>query len=85
LATFTYRTISIQQPIHLINQLNIFDNYIGPLGHVYKQRFVTKTRLNIGKQAFSVAAPAIWTQLPITIKSSETIATIRKQNQDIFV
>ena len=61
LATFTYRTISIQQPIHLINQLNIFDNYIGPLGHVYKQRFVTKTKLNIGKQAFSVAAPAIWT------------------------
>ena len=29
--------------------------------------------LNIGERAFSVAAPAIWNQLPITIKSSETM------------
>ena len=35
--------------------------------------------------AFSVTAPTIWNQLPITIKSSETTATFRKEHQDIFV
>ena len=37
-----------------------------------------KIKLNIGKCAFSVAAPTIWNQLPIAIKSSETIATLNK-------
>ena len=40
--------------------------------------FVPKTRLNIGKPAFSLAAPTIWNQLPIAIKSYETIDTFRK-------
>ena len=39
--------------------------------------FVPKTRLYIGKRAFSVAAPTILNQLPIAIKSSETIDTFR--------
>ncbi len=39
----------------------------------------SKTKLNIDKIAFSVAAPTIWNQFPVTIKSSETIHTFRKQ------
>ena len=38
---------------------------------------VPKTKLNIGKRAFSVAAPTIWKQLLIMIKSSEIIDTFR--------
>ena len=33
--------------------------------------------LNIGKSVFSVAAPTNWNQLPVMIKSSETIDTFR--------
>ena len=40
--------------------------------------FVSKTKLNIGKRAFSVALP-IWNQHPIAIKASETIHTFRKK------
>ena len=47
---------------------------------VAKQRFFfRKTKLYIGKRAFSVAAPTIWNQLAIAIKSSETMDTFRKQ------
>ena len=46
---------------------------------VSKQLFVPKHKLDIDKHAFSVAVPTISNQLPITIKSSETIATFRRQ------
>jgi len=39
---------------------------------VSKQHFVPKTKLHIGKRAFSVSAPTIWNQLPIVIKSTDT-------------
>ena len=45
---------------------------------------VPKTKLNIVKRAFSVAAPTIWNQLPITIKSSGTIVTFRKNKTNVF-
>ena len=46
---------------------------------------VPETKLNLGKRAFSVAAPRVWNELPITLKTSETIATFRKKTQDIFI
>ena len=44
-----------------------------------KQLFVLKTKLNIGKHAFSVAAPMTWNELPIAIKSSDPVDTFRKK------
>ena len=41
------------------------------------QLIVPKTKLN--KHAFSVTAPRVWNELPITLKTSETIATFRKK------
>ena len=48
------------------------------------QLIVPKTKLNLGKRAFSVAAPRVWNELPITLKTSETIAIFRKKTQDIY-
>ncbi len=48
---------------------------------VSKQLFVPETNLNIGKRDFSVAAPTIWNQLPIAIKSSETMDTFRRKSK----
>ena len=45
----------------------------------------TKTKLNICKRGFSVAALTIWNQLPNVIKSSETIDTFQKKlKADLF-
>ena len=39
------------------------------------QLFIPRTKLNLGKRAFSVAAPIIWNELPTTLKSFESLAT----------
>ena len=39
------------------------------------------TKLNIGKCVFSVAAPTIWNQLPIAIKSSETTSMFHENSK----
>ena len=44
-----------------------------------------KTKLNLGKRAFSVAARRVWNELPITLKTSETIAIFLKKPQDVFI
>ena len=41
--------------------------------------------VKLGKRAFSVAAPRVWNELPITLKTSETIAIFRKKTQDISI
>ena len=46
---------------------------------VSQQLIVPKTKLNLGKRAFSVAAPRVWNELPIALKTSETIAIFRKK------
>ena len=42
------------------------------------QLIVPKTKLNLGKRAFSVAAPRVWNKLSITLKTPETVAIVRK-------
>ena len=63
----------------LNNRHTQFICYISLISLGLLDLFVPKTtgKLNIGKRAFSVAAPTIWNQLPIKIKSSETIDTFR--------
>jgi len=43
------------------------------------QLFLQKTKLNIGKCAFSAAALTTWSQLPVTTESPEAVATFKKQ------
>ena len=58
--------IITQQPTYLLNLLYLSD------------RFRTFGS-SVGKRAFSVAVPTIWNQLPIMMKSSETIDTFCKK------
>lgn len=47
--------------------------------------FVFRTKLNLGKCAFSVVVPEIWNKLPIILKSSETLTKFRgKMSRRIF-
>ena len=56
-----------------------------PVSSISQQLIVPKTKLNLGKRAFSVAAPRVWNELLITLKTSQTIAIFRKKTQDVFI
>ena len=63
LSTLTYRALAIHQP-----------PYLASLVHFS----IPRTKLNLGKRAFSVAAPIVWNELPTTLKSCESLASFRK-------
>ena len=60
LVTVTYRTISTQQPTYLVNLLHFSYNSKTFRSSVSKQRFVPKTKLNVGKRAFSETLKHLW-------------------------
>ena len=43
-----------------------------------QQLSIPRTKLNLGKRAFSIAAPIIWNEVPTTLKSCESLASFRK-------
>ena len=69
----------VHTKLYLVNLLHVSDISRTLRSTVSKQRFVPKTKLNIGKRVFFVAAPTIWNQLPNAVKSFETIDTFRKK------
>ena len=81
LSTLTYRALSTQQPPYLTSLLHLSNI---PRSSI-SQLIVPKTKLNLGKRAFSVAAPRVRKKLPITLKTSETIAIFRKKTQNISI
>ena len=48
-----------------------------------QQLSIPRTKLNLGKRAFSVAAPIIWNELPTKLKSCESLASFRKNLKSI--
>ena len=64
----TYRAQSIQQPPYLASLLHVL-NAPRQLRSI-SQLIVPKTKLNLGKRAFSVAAPRVWNERPIILKTS---------------
>ena len=84
LSTLAYRALSTQQPFYLASLLHLSNIPRQLRSSVSHQLIVPRTKLNLGKRAFSVAAPRVWNELPITLKTSETIAIFRKKTQDIY-
>ena len=79
LSTLAYRALSTQQPFYLASLLHLSNIPRQLRSSVSQQLIVPKTKLNLGKRAFSVAAPRVWNELPIALKTSETIAIFRKK------
>ena len=78
LSTLTYRALAIHQPPYLASLLH-FSNVPRQLRSSTSQQLsIPRTKLNLGKRAFSVAAPIIWNELPTTLKSCESLASLRK-------
>ena len=78
LCTLTFRALAIHQPPYLASLLH-FSNIPRQLRSSTSQQLsIPRTKLNLGKRAFSVAAPIIWNELPTTLKSYESLASFRK-------
>ena len=78
LSTLTYRALAIHQPPYLASLLH-FSNVPRQLRSSTSQQLsIPRTKLNLGKRAFSVAAPIIWNELPTTLKYCESLASFRK-------
>ena len=64
LSTLTYRALAIHQPPYLASLLH-FSNIPRQLrSSTSQQLYIARNKLNLGKRAFSVAAPDIWNELP---------------------
>ena len=77
LSTLAYRALSTQQPPYLASLLHLSNIPRQLRSSTSQQLIVPKTKLNLGKRAFSVAAPRVWNELLITI--------FRKKTQDISI
>ena len=78
LCTLTFRALAIHQPPYLASLLH-FSNIPRQLRSSTSQQLsIPRTKLNLCKRAFSVAAPIIWNELPTTLKSCESLASFRK-------
>ena len=63
--------------MHIIIQGFTIYIYIWQLrSSISQQLIVPKTKHNLVKRAFSVAVPRVWNELPVTLKTSETIAIL---------
>ena len=75
---FKLSTLTIHHPPYLASLLH-FSNVPRQLRSSTSQQLsIPRTKLNLGKRAFSVAAPIIWNELPTTLKSCESLASFRK-------
>ena len=62
-----------------------FSNISRQLGSsTSRHLYIPRTKLNLGKRAFSVAAQNIWNELPTAIKSCESLASFRKNLKTYF-
>ena len=74
LPTLTYRALAIHQA-----SLLHFPSIPRQLRSSTSQQLsIPRTKLHLGKRAFSVAAHIIWNKLPTTLKSCESLASFRK-------
>ena len=72
------RAQSTQQPPYLASLLHL-SNIHRQLRLSISQIIIPKTKLNLGKRAFSVATPRVWSKLLITLKTSESLAIFLKK------
>ena len=78
LCTLTFRALAIHQPPYLASILHFSNIPRQRRSSTSQQLSIPRTKLNLGKRAFSVAAPIIWNELPTTLKSCESLASFRK-------
>ena len=69
-STLTYRAVAIHQPPYLASLLYLSNIPRQLRSSTTQQLYIPRTKLNLGKRAFSVAAPIIWNELLVLLLSS---------------
>ena len=80
LSYLTYRALYTQQPFCMAGLLHLSIIPRQLRSSISQQLIVPKTNLNLAKRVFYAAAPRVRNKLPITLKTSETIAVFREKN-----
>ena len=70
--------VAIYQPPYMTSLLHFCNTPRQLRSSTSQQLYIPRTKLNLGKRAFSVAAPIIWNELPKTLKSCKCLASFRK-------
>ena len=52
---------------------------------LYNQLYIPRSKLNLDKRAFSVAAPDVWNKLPVKLKYCENLASVHKNLETYFL
>ena len=75
LSPITYCALAIHHPPYLASLLHLSKIPRKLRSSTSQQLYIPRTKLNLVKCAFSVAAPVIWNELPATLKFCERIAS----------
>ena len=77
-AVLVFKALHDEAPVYMKDMLAIYTPPRALRSANKHLLTVKRTRTEIGKRAFSVAAPILWNSLPEKIKSSESITCFRK-------
>ena len=84
LATITYKALTLNQPSYILSRLHPYQ----PAYHTRSadQQLLAKPicSTDFGKRAFSYAAPQIWGEIPLEIRSSTSIESFKQKLKSHF-
>ena len=84
LCSLTYQALTSGQPVYLRNMLEPSKKARRLRSSDLDQLHVPRVRTSVGTRAFSVAAPRLWNELPLEIRSVNTSILFRKKLKTCF-
>ena len=84
LCSLTYQALTSGQPVYIRNMLQPSRKVRTLRSSDLDQLNVPRVRTAVGSRAFSVAAPRLWNELPLEIRSAKTQFSFRKKLKTYF-
>jgi hypothetical protein len=79
MALLAYKAREATAPEYLVTLLQTYGSGRILRSSVAPRLFVPRTRTEIGKRAFAVAAPSVWNSLPGSVRLSDSVSTFKKR------
>ena len=84
MCSLTYQALTSGQPVYIRNMLQPSRKVRTLRSSDLDQLNVPRVKTAVGSRAFSVAAPRLWNELPLEIRSAKTQFSIRKKLKTCF-
>ena len=78
LATLTFKILSTGQPTYLRELIDVYDPVRTLRSSDQRQLRVVRTRTVLGSRAFRHSAAAIWNNIPVDIRTSQSVCSFRR-------